>query len=354
MPKKQPKFGQIFDADGKLVADHGNLPPSKLDPAHEPLQRFYKTELELAQLSNLDENNPAVLDYLSGAYLQWIEQGAAAFRVDTIRLMPVEFWERFAARIRAKHPGFFMFGEAFDYDAKNIAPFTHAKNGGYSVLDFPLKGQLAKVFGREHGDYALIEPVLFLKDGPYKNPYELATFYDNHDMARLDADDNGFIDAHNFLFTARGIPVVYYGSEIGFMRGRAEHAGNRNYFGVERIETAKSHPIHEKLKRIARLRAKTPALQRGVQVNLEMKGDRAAFLRVYQHAGVHQTALVLLNKGDAATSFTLRDVAAGKWRDAFGGASAAVVDGGVLEASVAAHDVRVFLLDALVSDAARF
>ena len=35
---------------------------------------------------------------------------------------------------------------------------------------------------------------------------------------------------------ARGIPVLYYGSETGFMRGRAEHAGNRNYFGQERIE----------------------------------------------------------------------------------------------------------------------
>lgn len=51
------------------------------------------------------------------------------------------------------------------------------------------------------------------------------SFYDNHDMPRLQASDNGFIDAHNWLFTARGIPVVYYGSETGFMRGRAEHAG---------------------------------------------------------------------------------------------------------------------------------
>ena len=43
------------------------------------------------------------------------------------------------------------------------------------------------------------------------------------------------------LFTARGVPVVYYGSETGFMRGRAEHAGNRNYFGQERIDAASKH-----------------------------------------------------------------------------------------------------------------
>ncbi len=38
--------------------------------------------------------------------------------------------------------------------------------------------------------------------------------------APADASDEGFIDAHNWLFTARGIPVVYYGSEIGFTRGK--------------------------------------------------------------------------------------------------------------------------------------
>nr|AIA88435.1 CAZy families GH13 protein [uncultured Xanthomonas sp.] len=84
-------------------------------------------------------------------------------------------------------------------------------------------------------------------------------------MARMDASDNGFIDAHNWLFTARGIPVVYYGSETGFMRGGAEHAGNRNYYGQARIDTAPSSPIYRHLVRIASLRRATPALQRGLQ-----------------------------------------------------------------------------------------
>src|SRR5690606_12149686 len=125
----------------------------------------------------------------------------------------------------------------------------------------------------------------------------LATFYDNHDMPRMDASDEGFIDAHNWLFTARGIPVVYYGSEVGFMRGRAEHAGNRSYFGQARIDAAKDSAIHRDLRRIARLRRDTPALQRGLQLNLELAGDTAAFYRVYQRGDFAQTALVLLNKG---------------------------------------------------------
>ena len=353
MPKDQPKFGEIYDANWNLLADHQNLPPAKLDPKHNPLHAWYNTGGNLAQLSDIDSTNPAVLEYFVGAYSQWIEQGAAAFRIDTIPWMPHAYWHAFVQRIRDKHPGFFMFGEAFDYDARKIAEHTWAENANVSVLDFPLKQALANLFEKPGGDFATLAEPLHLTGGPYANPYELMTFYDNHDMARMNAPDEGFIDAHNWLFTARGIPVIYYGSEIGFERGTSEHAGNRNYFGTQGIVAAKVHPIRAALARIAKLRATSPALQRGLQVNIELEGDRAAFYRVYQHGDERQIALVLLNKGDAPQDFAIeRMLQAGTWRSALEGGEIEVARGGKLEASVPAHGVQVFLLDAAVSDPA--
>lgn len=350
MPTKQPGFGQIFAADGTVLADHGNLPPDRLDPAGNPLHRFYNTRPDLAQLGDFDPDNPAVMDYLVEAYLPRITQGTAAFRIDTIRHQPFAFWHEFARRIRAEHPGFFMFAEAFDYEAANIAPFTWPENGGISLLDFPLKAALAALFENADGDYASLGAHLHLDDGLYHNPYELATFYDNHDMARMNASDEGFIDAHNWLFTARGFPVIYYGSEIGFMRGRPEHAGNRNYFGTEGIEAARAHPIRERLARIARVRAASPALQRGLQLNLELSGHRAAFYRVFQHEGTRQTALVLLNKGDERAAFDPGErLQPGLWRNAFDGRSMRVDQGHAPTLHVDAHDVQVWLLDAPVT-----
>jgi len=350
MTTPQPGFGQIFAADGSLLADHQNLPPDQLDPVGNPLHAFYNTKPDLAQLGDFDADNPAVMDYLVGAYTQWIDQGAYAFRVDTIRHQPLDFWKRFADRIRAERPDFFMFAEAFDYEASKIAPHTWNENGRYSLLDFPLKEAMQEVF-EKGGDFARLGEALHLTDGPYQNPYELTTFYDNHDMPRMNASDAGFIDAHHWLLTARGIPVIYYGSEMGFMRGRAEHAGNRNYFGVEGIRAAREHPIRHKLSRIAKARAGSPALQRGLQVNLELGGDRAAFLRVLQLDGEAQTALVLLNKGDAPTTFALGDeLPAGHWRSAFGDGLQLIEAGSALE--VAAHDAQVWLLDAPITSAA--
>lgn len=360
MPKAQPKFGQVFDRDGKLVADHQNLPPQQLDPTHNPLHAFYNSsgpmegdkflDGNLAQLSDFDAANPAVLEYLAGAYEQWIEQGADAFRIDTIAWMPPAFWQAFSQRIRAKHPGFFMFGEAFDYDPAKIAVHTQPDHGQVSVLDFPMKQAMGEAFAGKRVGFEALGKALHLTGGPYANPYDLATFYDNHDMPRLDASDTGFIDAHNWLFTARGIPVIYYGSESGFMRGRAEHGGNRNYFGTQGIEAARSHPIRMALARIAKVRVASPALQRGVQVNLELSGDRAAFYRIYQHDGVHQLALVLLNKGDNSARFSIKDtLQAGRWRSALDSGVREVTAGGTLDADVPAHGVQVFLLDAPVT-----
>jgi cyclomaltodextrin glucanotransferase len=353
MPVDQPKFGEIY-REGVLLADHQNLPPNQLDPAHQPLHAFFNKAGNLAQLSDLAEDNPAVLDYLAGAYLKWIDQGADAFRIDTIAWMPHRFWKAFSDRIRAAHPGFFMFGENFNFDAGTIAQHQRPENGGISVLDFPGRNAIASVFQNPASDYKDIAGYLHLTDCTYTDPYSLATFYDNHDMARMNAGDNGFIDANNWLFTARGIPVVYYGSEIGFMRGRAEHSGNRNFFGPANIAAAANNPIHQHLARIGQIRKGSIALQQGLQVNLLLQGQRAAFYRVYEKDGVNQTALVLLNKGDQPADFAITDfVSTGDWRDAATGATTQVTDADrAIRTSVGPHDVKVLLLDAPVNDPA--
>ncbi len=363
MPKRQPQFGKIFDKDGRLIADHQNLPPQKLDPKHNPLHAFYNTigpvdskdgsifDGNLAELGDFNQDNPAVMDYLVGAYLQWTAQGVDALRIDTIGWLPHPWWHEFVNRIRAQHPGMFMFGEAFDYNAASIAEHTWPANANVSVLDFPLRGALEQAFGSAGKGFETLAEPLHLTGGPYANPYELMSFYDNHDMPRLQASDSGFIDAHNWLFTARGIPVVYYGSETGFMRGRAEHAGNRAYFGQPRVDAAPQSPIFAPLQRIAKLRESTPALQRGLQVNERLQGDEAVFFRVLQHGDVAQTALVLLNKGDATKTFSVdRYLQPGLWRDALDGGQVTVK--GSLKAEVPAHGVKVFVLDAAVQQPA--
>ena len=67
------------------------------------------------QLSNFDNHNKGLQDYLIGSYLYWIKQGADAFRIDTINHVAHAFWKRIANKIRAKYSYFFMFDQSFDH-----------------------------------------------------------------------------------------------------------------------------------------------------------------------------------------------------------------------------------------------
>ena len=351
MPEDQPGYGELYDRDGNLVADHMNLPPESLDPENEPLHRFFHPYPDLVKLSNLNEHHPDVQEYLINSYLYWIEQGADAFRIDTIRHVSHDFWRTMSDRIRAEHPGFYMFGESFQYDANFIAQHTQPKNGGISVLDFPMQKAMVSVFENADSDFATLADTLYLTHGPYHNPYELTTFYDNHDMARMNASDEGFIDAHNWLFTARGIPVVYQGSEFGYMRGTSEHQGNRNYIGQARLDAAVSHPIRSRLSQIAGIRQALPALQRGLQYNVRLAGHEAVFFRVVQDDDAQQTALVMLNKSDnplvmVADTF----VESGKWKEWVTGEDVTVSEQGIT-ATVPAHGVRVFVKNGTLQSA---
>ncbi|MFT4941684.1 MAG: glycosidase [Paraglaciecola sp.] len=351
MPNDQPKFGELYDLQGNLVADHQNLAPEQLD-ANNPLHNFYHKTPDIMQLSNLADTDPGLQDYLINSYLYWIEQGADAFRIDTIKHVPHHFWKLMSDKVRATYPDFYMFGESFDYNANFLAQHTLPKNGGISVLDFPGQKAMVEVFENADSDFAELNDYLHLTHGPYANPYELATFYDNHDMPRMNASDQGFIDANNWLFTTRGIPVVYQGSEMGFMRGLSEHQGNRNYYGQDNIELAKQHPIRQNLLVIANVRKNTPALHNGLQLNLELSGNKAVFYRVLQKGDVAQTALVMLNKGDTPMDFKVhKHLQEGRWKSALTDDTINIAaNDKVLRFTVPAHGVQVWLREGDVSD----
>ena len=66
-----------------------------------------------------------------------------------------------------------------------------------------------------------------------------------------------------------------------------------------------SHAIAQALTKIAHVRKNTPALQRGLQFNLELAGHKAAFYRVLQSDSAQQTALVMLNKAEEPASLSM-------------------------------------------------
>jgi hypothetical protein len=102
--------------------------------------------------------------------------------------------------------------------------------------------------------------------------------------------------AYNLLWTVRGIPCLYYGEEIEFMKGAPQDViGNddtldqtgRAYFGDhltdERIGQTQSHPLYQHIKRLNQIRRSIPALQKGAMSHINEWGSGMSFVRDHHH-----------------------------------------------------------------------
>jgi len=73
------------------------------------------------------------------------------------------------------------------------------------------------------------------KDFLYKNPDELLTFVDNHDMPRAMLEANGNVEKIKLVFThlltSRGIPEIFYGTETGIVGNREDGVIRTNFRG---------------------------------------------------------------------------------------------------------------------------
>ena len=99
---------------------------------------------------------------------------------------------------------------------------------------------MAEVFEKPGSDFGRLLEALHLDDGAYRNPYELMTFYDNHDMARLNATDERL---HRRATTGSSPRAASRSSTTAprsrFMRGRQGARGQPQLFRPERIARAR-------------------------------------------------------------------------------------------------------------------
>ena len=306
----------------------------------------------IADLLDFNDENPEVLKWFSAIYGKYRDMGVDAFRVDTLVWMKDGFWRDFAAGMHKGKKDFFMFGEAWTRDDfVMLSSYTRlsegdSMNSSMSVLDMPLSsmgtwGPMEEVF--KGGDYSLADNIL-KHDGDYKDATYLVTYLDNHDKPRFNgagadgtpAGTEQYFDALNFYFTARGIPCIYYGTELRMAGG--SDPDNRRFLGTAGIKKSKSDPVYLHLKKLNAIRRAAAPLRKGVQGRLLSAPQQYAFRRDYGD----ETAAVFLNKDEKPARLKAADLPDGKYRELYTGAKLRV-KGGALSTEVPAHGLRVFV-----------
>jgi glycosidase len=267
-------------------------------------------------LPDLNQDDPEVARYLIQNTLWWIGRtGIDGIRQDTVPYVPRRFWRDWTAAIHAKYPKFKVVGEVFDSDPAlpsffqgGRARFDGVDSGLDTVFDFPLQDAVARVFTGKAPMREL--PKLLGHDSLYPAPGRLVTFVGLHDMPRFlyrqGATVVGLKQAFAFVLTTRGIPMIYYGDEVG-MTGGDDPDNRRDFPGgwkddpANAFEASGRSAVQEDLFRFVRklthLRAATPALRQGKLVDLLVDDDAYAFTR----ASAGSRVIVVFNgAGDSA------------------------------------------------------
>lgn len=293
-------------------------------------------------LDDLFTEHPGVVEGFIDIYKQWITDFRIdGFRVDTVKHVNGEFWQQFAPAIleHAKAEGiphFYIFGEVYTADAKVLSSFTN-KHKLPAVLDFGFQDAIVKATDGVHGPDVLAD--LFANDDLYQNgkdaALKLPLFTGNHDMgrygyflnkARPDMTDEETLArtilAHGLMVFARGIPVIYYGDEQGFVGDGGDYHARENMFpsvikayndndlvGTDATTAASNfdtrHPIFVALRKFNMVHQTEPALRGGIQTVLRADTEPGIFAIQRQVAQSPNYVIVVANTALKETSFVL-------------------------------------------------
>jgi alpha-amylase len=289
---------------------------------------------ELAGLPDFNHDDPRVIDFFIRNIEQWITEGRVTnIRMDTVKHVEPKFWYYFKSQLRGQYPGICLIGEVLFEGREDVAKLLEYQNyhDFDSIFDFPLCTALRQtlIYDQSLRDWLARprldanEPLGVLDDdnpskGGYRNANGLVTLLDNHDLQRRimshartrhPGEGSGLEWAIRVtklclgaLFALRGIPQIYYGTEIGLEGWKdSDDRDLRRDFPWQVIgpdhhplaQFAKEREIFEWTRDLIRLRKQNAALKYGATVTLWSDDLVYAFLRL----ATQDVALVVINNG---------------------------------------------------------
>lgn len=246
----------------------------------------------------------------------------------------------------------------------------YSQYSGMSVIDFPMHWNFrtaAEAFSVKYGDK-------YYNDATYN-----VVYVDSHDYApdgapestRFNQSQDTWAENLSLMFTFRGIPCIYYGSEIEFRKGKPIDLGpnialresGRAYFGgyikgditvndfanytnaSGNIAASLSHPLSLHIQRLNIIRAAVPALRKG-QYSTEGCSGNFAFKRRYTDSTTDSYALITIS-GNA----TFSNIPNGKYVDVVTGDTENVTNGTLSVSCSGKGNLRVYVLSTTLTPA---
>lgn len=188
--------------------------------------KLYKDGWFVPTMPDLNQRNPFMANYLIQNSIWWTEYlGLAGIRMDTYPYPEKGIMTEWNRRMAEEYPDFTNVGEEWTMNHAILSYWQKGKQNpdGYqgglpSLMDFPLQNAVSTAL-KEEGTGGLMKIYdCISNDFQFPDPQNLVVFPDNHDMPRFFVQVKNDIDLFKmgvgFFLTTRGIPQLYYGTEI--------------------------------------------------------------------------------------------------------------------------------------------
>lgn len=204
----------------------------RLSTIHDPYVSDYDLDHTVngwfvSAMPDLNQKNPHLMKYLIQNSIWWIESSKInGIRMDTYPYADKQGMAQWAADVLKEYPNFNIVGEcwygneagpAFWQSGSKINP---VETNLPTVMDFKYNIDREKMFFEETDPWNGLNHVYdhLALDYLYPDPQHILTFLDNHDTDRFlpEMPDSLGVwkQALAFLLTSRGIPQLYYGTEL--------------------------------------------------------------------------------------------------------------------------------------------
>ena len=272
-------------------------------------------------MPDLNQRNKLLADYLIQNSIWWVEYARIdGIRHDTHPYADFDFLAQWNRRLEEEFPGLNMVGEAWYVSSAPLAWWqrsskvnekqTHLK----TVMDFNLMtayNQAFNIHSPEKNPWKKIYETI-AQDFIYEDLNNILVFLDNHDVSRFlkaeETDLKRYKQALAFLLTTRGIPQLYYGTEILMTGEKNDGDGNlrkdfpggwkgdaANAFTAEG-RTALQNEAHDFLQKILQWRKNNSAIANGNLIHYAPDWQTQCY--VYARAHNESRVLVILNGSD--------------------------------------------------------
>jgi cyclomaltodextrinase len=254
----------------------------------------YETFFGVRELPQLNLRYPPARQHILDAACHWLRLGADGFRLDYAIGPAPDFWAEFRRATRAVRPDCWTFGEVVDPPDSQLA-FEGGLDG---CLDFILMEALRQSLAFSRWDGCQLGEFLDRHEAFFPASFSRPCFLDNHDMNRflwaVDNDVRRLKLAALCQFSLAGMPLIYYGTEVGLSQKRDVRQGGLGLPHEARQpmlwNKTQNKDLLEFYRRLIRLRRGSAALCRGTRQNLLATPEILAYLRVL---GVEKLAIVL-------------------------------------------------------------